>query len=322
MEAGDTDAADELLIKSWNETDATLLRMSVQRVQGLYRVAAAEYVEPDVPNVGHERAMLIHEAVENHREERYASAISLVLPRIDGIVADFSEGGVSFFSRDRRTREPRADVTDEATLAGHPEALLTLARILPTACPTTEVSGRLVRHGIVHGRELGYGTLRNSTQALVTLLAVITWAQPIARAWLQEQAAEREARHASSTERDEYGRRLDRRGFRQAKDSLTALRNLQDRFYEAHGRCVGWVDEIDPQRVLRDMFPGAHTRCSEDAQTYWAWAETPANYVFAVSGKSGERGRWEYAGEDVPVGGVGSDEDWRHTFSSERHPDW
>jgi hypothetical protein len=159
-----------------------------------------------------------------------------------------------FFSRDRRTGEPRADVSDETTLAGHPQALLALAKLMTERCDQTETRGRLLRHGIMHGRELGYGTRRNSTQALATLLAVITWAQPIARARLDEAAAAREARYAGSDERDERGRRLDRRGFAQAKDSSSTLGQFQERFYERHGRYAASVDEIDPDGVLRDMF--------------------------------------------------------------------
>jgi hypothetical protein len=188
-------------------------------------------------------------------------------------------------------------------------------------CATTEVDGRLLRHGILHGRELGYGTLRNSTQALATLLAIITWAQPIARERLDTAAAERAARWAGSRGHDSRGRRLDRRGFREAKNSCTVLGNLQESFYERHGHYAGAVDQIDPDGVLMDMFPGALTSASADRQTYMVWSATPAEYVFAVSGRNGEHGRWEYAGERPPDGGVGSDDDWRGPLD-ESHPDW
>jgi hypothetical protein len=81
------------------------------------------------------------------------------------------------------------------------------------------------------------------------------------------------------------------------------------------------VEEIDPDRVLRDMFPGARTYCSEDGQTYMAWATAEAGYVFSVSGRNGEQTRWHYAGDAVPNGGVGSSDDWRGV-DDPSHPDW
>jgi hypothetical protein len=66
---------------------------------------------------------------------------------------------------------------------------------MAAGCPTTEVSGRLLRHGIVHGRELAYGTRANSTKAFAALLALIVWAQPIARNRLERQRQESERLH-------------------------------------------------------------------------------------------------------------------------------
>jgi hypothetical protein len=265
--------------------------------------------------------MLIHEAVDNHREGRYASAVAIALTQIDGVVADFSDEGHVFFSRHRNTGEPRANLTDDETLAGHPAALAALVRLMTQRCDTTEIDGRLLRHGILHGRELAYGTRRNSTQILATLLAVITWAQPIARANLDAAAREREARFAGSKERDKDGRRLDRRGFPEAKNSASTLAALQDRFYERNGHYAPSAEEIDPEGVLHDMFVGAETSCSTDSQTYLAWAIAETGYVFAVSGRDGEQTRWQYAGEERPSGGVGSQDDWRGVLDP-AHPDW
>jgi hypothetical protein len=41
---GEVEAAEDLLVGTWNEAGATLLRSSVQRVQTLYRVATRDYV--------------------------------------------------------------------------------------------------------------------------------------------------------------------------------------------------------------------------------------------------------------------------------------
>jgi hypothetical protein len=92
-------------------------------------------------------------------------------------------------------------------------------------------------------------------------------------------------------------RRLDRRGFPEAKNSVSTLAALQDRFYERNGRYAPSADEIDPQGVLSDRFVGAETSCSTDGQTYVAWAVAETSYVFAVSGRDGQQTRWQYAGE-------------------------
>jgi hypothetical protein len=166
-------------------------------------------------------------------------------------VSDFSAEAQPFFNKDRASGAPRATIVDANTLAGHPGALAALHRLLAQKCSTTETSGRLLRHGIMHGRELGYGSRRNSTQALATLLAVITWAQPIARARLEEAAAEQELRWTGSTERDADGRLRDRRGFAQAMDSVETLGRLQDNRYRLDtvptepGPGVGWHSVLD-----------------------------------------------------------------------------
>jgi hypothetical protein len=84
------------------------------------------------------------------------------------------------------------------------------------------VTGKLSRHGILHGRELRYDTQMNSTKALVLLAAVIEWAQADAREKVERLRREREARHAGSDATDQEGRRLDRRGFNEVKAALFA----------------------------------------------------------------------------------------------------
>lgn len=321
VDAGENEAAEELIIERWNENDAISLRRSVHRVSSLYRDATAEYDDRDAPDIGHARALLIDEAIENHREGRYASAITMALTQIDGIVSDFSAEGKPFFNKDHKTGGPRATIVDAGTLAGHPEALTALHRLLTQTCPTTETSGRLLRHGIMHGRELGFGNLRNSTQALATLLMIIAWAEPIARARLDDAAAERERRWTGSTERDAHGRRRDRRGFGQAKDSVETLARLQDIRYGRDGRYAESVETIDPDGVLRDMFIGADTTCTVDGEAYIVWAVAETDYVFAQSNREGRDHGWQYADDPLPTE-PGPGDGWHSVLDEATHPDW
>jgi hypothetical protein len=321
VEAGKIDEAEEVIVGRWNENDAISLRLSVHRVRCLYRVATAEYHDPDEPDIGHARAVLINEAIENHRDGRFASAISIALAQIDGIVCDFSAEAQPFFNRDRKTGAPRATIVDADTLAGHPEALAALHRLLTQKCPTTEMSGRLLRHGIMHGRELGFGNLRNSTQALAILLTVITWAHPIAQRRLDAAAAERERRWAGSTERDAHGRLMDRRGFARAKDSVETLARLQENLCGRDGRYAQSIATIDPNGVLREMFAGADTACTIDGAGYIVWAVAETGYVFAHSNREGRDYGWQYAGHGVPTE-PGPGDGWHSVLDEPTHPDW
>ena len=110
--------------------------------------------------------------------------------------------------------------------------------------PDTSLSGRLGRHGIVHGRELAFANQINSTKAFVTLFAVITWAQPIARARLEELRQAYVDRYSGSDEVDGDGRRRDRRGFDEAKRQLLYMQGQQRRFLDQHDRYATDLAEL------------------------------------------------------------------------------
>ncbi|MCA1698904.1 MAG: hypothetical protein LC790_08395 [Actinobacteria bacterium] len=82
---------------------------------------------------------------------------------------------------------------------------------------TTVISDRLTRQGILHGRVLAFDTLRNSTKVWAALLAVIEAVGPRAKELNAKAAADYEERWAGSNERDEWGRRRDKRGFAEAR---------------------------------------------------------------------------------------------------------
>jgi hypothetical protein len=78
VDEGRVQEAEDLIVEDWNENDAIGLRLSVHRVQNLYGIVDAERQERDEPDVGHERAVLIAEAIDNHRDGRYASARGVI----------------------------------------------------------------------------------------------------------------------------------------------------------------------------------------------------------------------------------------------------
>lgn len=301
IRAGKLDEADELLVASWNDRGALALRFSVQEIGKLYELPGLVRQPPQRPDIGHQRAILIREAWDCHVAGQYAAAINLTLAQIDGVCRDFEQQ--LFFSRKRNTTEPRANLTDDITLAGHPEALMAVAQMMTESCNTTEISGRFLRHGIMHGRELGYGTLRNSTLALATLRMLIVRVRPVADRLLAEAAQVWREQIRGSTERDQYGHRLDTEGFVEAKRCLDFISIWQHRHYEDHGRYGNSLDEIAGGRPLYDKFGHGQTRCTEDGQRYWAWASatTEAPYYFGLSCRDGEKFDWRYAGDTPPA---------------------
>src|SRR5205823_3178725 len=131
----------------------------------------------------------------------------------DGIVLELT--GRQLFV----TGKPK-HLADSETLAGLPEGFRLLAPLLAESQGQTTASGALRRHGILHGRELRYDTVINSTKCFVLLLAVMDWAEAPFQRLVEKRRAERETTYRGSTARDDQGRRLDRRGFARAKKAL------------------------------------------------------------------------------------------------------
>jgi hypothetical protein len=311
---GRPEEAEALLVQAWNgDTGLTFLKMAVHRVWTLYDVEGPEF------EIARERALLIDEALSLHKEGRYAAVIPIVLSQMDGIANDMSAR--SFFTR--RDGRSAAQVTDDTTLAGHPETLLALSQMMTEGCPTTETSGRLLRHGILHGRELGYGTRENSTKAFAALLALIVWAQPVARERLDRFGTEREDLHTGSRESDEEGKWLDRRGFEDAQTHLQhTIRGMQMSIYRRAGRYATTRDEIDPSGLVLKDLSEFELQTSPAGDEFWAWIVTPSGYVLGIASRAGEWPSWYYAGEEPPRGGVDSDPAWRHEASDDWPPDW
>jgi hypothetical protein len=307
---GETEAAEELLTKTWNDDDR--LRWAVTRVNSLY------FGTESMQKIGHHRRKQLNEALESHQEQRYASAIGIVLPQIDGIVHDLTgKAARSFFASGPKARHLR----DDETMAGHPGGLTVLARLFNKDRRETTVDGELRRHGILHGRELDYDTLRNSTKAFVALLAVIEWAQPLAAAKAKKLIREEEERYAGSQERDEYGRRRDRRGFKEAQDALTKLSQYQYGHFKHRGLYETRLEDLDKPDGL-PAIQGLVLETSANRKEYRAWMPTETSVVFGVAGMVGEFEGWKYVGEGDPPADILGSEVWRHDIEDMPHDDW
>lgn len=303
---GDVEAAESLLVETWEER----LDMALHPLLYLYE-------DQDRRPFGHARMVLMREALDNYRDGRYASAITLTISQIDGIVYDMTGSDAkSFFASGRKA----AHLTDQQTIPGHPAGLAVLGALFTKDRKHTSLGGDLRRHAIVHGRELAYGTKTNAIKTFVALFAVIEWAKPIAAAETQRLQSEREQRYAGSEGLDEWGCRLDRRGFDRVQRALEMIELYQ------HGRFsrAGYAADVRQLEMKNEFssIPGIELEVSADGQSFRAWAPTDGGIIFGVAGREGEQIGWRYQGQNPPPTDVLVGSAWRHLLKDEPHPDW
>lgn len=311
VEQGNVDEAEELLVETYNEDDYGFIRF-YHRVISLYQGDEARR------EVGLARVRLLDEAYELHKEERYAAAIPIVLAQIDGIFIDMTAKPAKYFYDSKNP-----NLVDDITLAGHPQGLKALSKLMGESANRTVLSDKLTRQGILHGRVLDYGTLRNSTKTWAALLAVTEAVGPRAQE-LNEQAAEaHEQRYAGSKEVDEYGMRLDRRGFDQAHGLLNSVHLYQFGHRKNKGHFAADRKRLDPDGSLLKRYDAELAIRLTDGAGYWAWTETPTGVVFGIAAVDDDfNNYWAYVAEEPPAGGVGEDERWNHILDPDLSPDW
>jgi hypothetical protein len=307
------DEAEEQLLEGWNQDD--WLRFAVLPLQAVG--AGHDELYP----ISLERWRLVEKALSHHLNGAYEASVPIVLAQADGICQDLvgSKADMQFFRLLPKTQY----FADASTIAGMPGGLEHLRPLFSEVMRKSGVTGKLTRHGILHGRELRYDTRMNSTKALVLLAAVIEWAQANAGEKVERLRREREARYAGSDATDQQGRRLDRRGFNEVKAALFALGNGETVLFQRHGRytsnttgpLAAWLPELpDSSGLVVDT--------SVDGQQFWAWGVTPTGFCFGIAGRDGAHDKWFYAGPNPPEGGLDSGADWRHTATDPAHREW
>jgi hypothetical protein len=306
---GSLEEAEQHLVKGWNEKDR--LRYLILPIRGL--------------GMGHDplhdkylqRSRLVEKAVEHHNNGAYEASVPIVLAQADGIVYDLTDPPRGFFGKRKA-----GHLVDDTTIAGLPEGLQPLRLLFSEDMRVSGATGALSRHGILHGRELGYDSKINSTKAFVLLVAIIEWAQSRARTRAEFLKREREARYAGSDETDDQGRRLDRRGFEEARESLRWLATVQTVWFEREDVYSTDLEEVQPGDLGDSALRGKANitlRTSDDRREFWAWRKAIADFYFGVAGKDGDE--WRYAGPGPPQGGPGSGADWR-PGDGPWPPDW
>lgn len=120
-------------------------------------------------HVAHLRDDQLKEALNLYLEERYMAAVPLILIACDGFASDVS--GISPFEKD-------ADLSCFDSITGHPTSLPTLIKLVTKGIYRSRDDSMDIpqRHGILHGRALGYANKVTCAKAWLLMMALVDWA--------------------------------------------------------------------------------------------------------------------------------------------------
>lgn len=201
-EAGDYEAADATLVKYF---DPDFVERELRTMISL------ETFQP--------RMDLVEKALEDYRAGRYHASIPVVLAQIDGLVSELHEKQRGFFAED-------ADMQAWDSLAAHSKGLNQLSAIFRKGRrkTTSEPIDVPYRHGIMHGRDLGYANQVVAAKSWAALFAVREWAIKVER---NESQAPPEA---------------PKKGLRETIASIVEIRRETEQWRSWTPREVDWVD--------------------------------------------------------------------------------
>lgn len=157
------DAADAVIAES---IDKAWLNRPVKRMKDVYRAREGEF---HIGTVGAARWELARKAQMLHLEGHYDAAVPLILNAIEGLVADSETGKLFFTGNDQRM----IGLLEPGTLVGMACSLKVLHSLYKTPVRETTTDCIMSRHGIMHGRVLGYGTKVASAKCWTLLDAVV-----------------------------------------------------------------------------------------------------------------------------------------------------
>lgn len=149
-------------------------------------------------------------------------------------------------------------------------------------------------------------------------------AHRVKQAEAEQEEKRLQERYRGTSAVDPDGRRYDRRGFDDAKASLTTLASFQFGHFSRESRYASTVGDLLPAsmahliKVDSDQI-SLHT--NKGRNEYWMFVRTETGFHFGVAGRDGEHATWLFAGEDPPKGGI-DDSDWRHVVRDPAHTEW
>lgn len=193
-----TEELDEAITEVWNTENLTWLRHAAAPIR---RWSNSHF---PFKQVLWDRVSLIETAIEHHLAGAYEASIPIVLAQIDGMSRDLT--GQSFFSK--ANNDP---YLDDETVAGIETNLPVVRSVFSEDVKESGVYGKVSRHGVLHGRDLGYATRVNSTKTIVLVAALAEYFPRIADDAGARLRRLHEESVAGSLELDDMGRLVDDR---------------------------------------------------------------------------------------------------------------
>lgn len=190
----------------------------------------------------HGRWHQLREALALTEEGRYWSAVPLVLIACDGLASDVL--GSSPF-------EKNADLSQFDSMVAHPSSLpAAIARITRGVRKSSDDALSLpLRHGILHGRSLGYANRAICGKAWMLMIALVDWAVD---------KREEEARRAKDEERRSTNWGDISSLLRKNQADKMAFEEFKPRRWE--GPFVGDLVEDEPPFAFHEFLTGWQTR--------------------------------------------------------------
>lgn len=269
-----------------------------------------------------DRVALIEKAIGHHFEGAYEASIPIILAQIDGMSRDLT--GQSFFSK--ANADP---YLDDETLAGMNVNLPVVRRIFSKDVSESGRFGDVSRHGVLHGRDLGYGTRVNSTKTIVLVAALAEYFPRVANGAGGRLRRSHEERVAGLRAVDGNGRLLDDRHIPELHTFTYEFDTeyLNAVLFQRQGR---FDARVEAERIAKkhNLDPGSFTVSDDDGGFWWHYA-LPAGWTLGYAARPttvSERRHpdvWRWDAPDGPVTPPWQDEaGWRSDDDFPRSPNW
>jgi hypothetical protein len=313
---------DAYATKLWNE----------QRKSELHNVAAplrryGRLVDLGLQRQCQMRANIVDQAVECHRRGLYAASITLVLAQIDGLTRDLT--GASFF-RFNPGLDQYSYVSD-STLATVGSTLPTVRKQFSDSVDSTGMHGSLSRHGVMHGRDLAFATLVNSTKTLVLLGALIEQLEEQGKRKAKKAKHRSELQKSKAVGLDATGRLLDDRGleqlylFRADVETWVHMRILENELTRA-----SFTELVRRKLAERQLsFKRFNVNEVEANRTMWTFLSPGGQYLASAfliddtARRPVSALRWTWDSHDAPSAGPWDDiHGWSLNVDDPTSPNW
>jgi len=192
------DEVDEAITSMWNTEGEFLLRMAATPIR------AWSNADQTFKQLLWDRVTIMEKAIAYHSAGAYDASIPILLAQIEGLSFDLT--GKAFF-----TYTNQDSYLDDTTLAGMEANLPVVRKVFSEQVNETGWFGKVSRHGVLHGRDLGYATRTNSTKTIVLLAALAEYFPKIANDLGKQLRVKHEQSVAGTPGVDVDGRLLDDR---------------------------------------------------------------------------------------------------------------